>query len=83
MKYLAFFVPAVAIAPAAVAKLAAENPQVTGKWVCLYAAPTFLPDGIDGSSSFDEPEESLMLDKNTLFSGKLGIFDGVTIHRHN
>jgi hypothetical protein len=43
------------------------------------------PDGIDGSSSIEEAEEPLFVTKkakNPLFTGKMGIYQGVSIHEH-
>ena len=43
------------------------------------------PDGIDGSSSIEEAEEPIFVTKklkNPLFRGEMGIYEGVTIHKH-
>ncbi len=76
LKFLAFAVPAAALAPAAAAKLAADiaengekRPRVwhayRGEWLTM-----------------DELERRFgrRLDKNPLFRGELGIYEGVRIY---
>lgn len=78
LKHLAFFVPAVAIAPAAVAKLAVD----IAKKPLYQAIPKYGP--WTEWLTIDEFRARYVtrLDKNPLFSGQLGIYEGVTLHRH-
>ena len=81
LKHLAFTVAACGIGPAAVAKLL--PPPVEGaKWVLIDVPQALSRNGIDGSSSFDVPEERLELKQikvNALYRGEIGIYDGVTL----
>jgi hypothetical protein len=78
LKYLAWAVPAVAIAPAAVVKAAAGIAEKPDLWGC-YPIEWIT---IDEARARYKPGIHTMLDNNPLFSGSLGEYNGVTIHRH-
>lgn len=82
LKFLAWGVPAVAIAPAAVAKLAAEP---WAEWLTVDEFQAYY--GVPSSNLWarlmaHKPEKPLLLDNNPLFSGELGQYSGVIIHQH-
>lgn len=82
LKHLAFSVAACGIAPAAVAKALA--PPIPGaQWVWIDVIEPLKANGIDGNSRLDEVEERLTFKKmrvNPIYAGKIGVYDGSTIH---
>lgn len=91
LKFLAFVIPAGAIAPAALAKAASD--QTDFQWV-VYEVPTDLNmSPISGDSALCGGEEQLayvqlrryedvtLLEKG-LKRGEMGHFEQMTIHRH-
>lgn len=84
LKHLAFSVAACGIGPAAVAKLL--PPPIEGaKWVYIDVIKPLQGNAIDGDSVLQGVEEDLSFSRikvNPLFTGKIGLYEGVTIHRH-
>jgi hypothetical protein len=96
LKHLAFAVGASAIAPAALAKVAAAP---TGQWVTYAIRRPLKASPIEGDSTLCADEERLEFEqlrvyedtiivdqrrkprKNPLFRGEIGIFDDCIIHR--
>jgi hypothetical protein len=82
LKYLACAVPAFAIAPAAAANLAAEP---WGEWLTVSEFKAYY--GVSYPDWWPKlmarkGKKPLRLDNNPLFKGELGIYSGVTMHRH-
>ena len=84
LKHLAFSVMACGVGPAAVAKLL--PPPIAGaKWVYIDVIKPLNPWPIAGDRPLQGIEEDLSLTRikvNPLFTGKIGLYEGVTIHRH-
>jgi hypothetical protein len=83
LKHLAFITTTVALAPAAIAKLAdaAAEPE----WVWIDVVGPLQAQAIDGDSVLEGQEDLLEFKKmrvNPLFKGKIGIYDGVSLHVH-
>jgi hypothetical protein len=90
IKHLAFVFGAGTIAPVALAKTLAASP---GPWVTYdlvaiaknEAASALYGNEIDGLRKY---EDTIIIDqrrkrrKNPIFTGKLGIYEDITIHRH-
>lgn len=83
LKHLAYVTSAIAVAPRA---LIAENIEPAApEWVWIDVVLPLSGQGISGDSALDEAEERLRFKKvrvNPLFQGKIGIYEGVTIHQH-
>lgn len=72
------------VAPAAVAK--ALSPPIPGaEWVWIDVIKPLKAQAIEGDSVLQGAEEELSFSRikvNPIYAGKMGIYEGVTIHRH-
>jgi hypothetical protein len=92
LKHLAFITTTVALGPAAIANVAdaAADPKLVGtflkpEWVWIDVVEPLKAQPIEGDSALEGQEERLEYKKvrvNPLFKGKIGIYDGFTLHEH-